>query len=151
MKQTPDKHVTRLPHEILNKLQKERYLKKRLKLLQNVNDPKEAFPLKTILQMQFMDSVTFDVPEGAPPYTPDEGVAGQQLTHISRAIKKLKNCTKKSPLPKFKKESIFIELLESVHAEDAKILIAAKDKVLHEIYPALKEELVREAYPTLLK
>lgn len=53
-------------------------------------------------------------------------------------------------LPRFKKEITFINILESVHAEDAKILIAMKDKTLEKMYHGLTEACVRKAFPTLL-
>ena len=50
----------------------------------------------------------------------------------------------------FKKEVTYIKLLESLCAEDAKIVIAVKDKNLKGLYRTLTEATVRKAFPTLL-
>lgn len=146
---TAKKHISRLPHEILDNLQKERYVNKRVKLLQDL-DKDESFVLKTIMQCQFLDRIQFDMPEGAPPYAHDTMPAGNQPTPIRKAITALLRCVKDYNAPQVKKEITFIKLLESVHAKDAEILIAMKDKKLHETYSVLKEGLIRQAWPNLL-
>jgi len=45
---------------------------------------------------------------------------------------------------------MFIKLLESVHKEDAKIVIAMKDKKLQGMYKGLTKKAVQEAFPTLI-
>lgn len=139
----------RLPHEILEAIQTERYVQKRVELLKNL-EPNEAYAFKTIIQGQFMPSVEFDLPEGTPPYTPNQTLDEKQRTHISSAIKSLAECVKTSKNNRIQKETAFIKLLESVHEKDAEILIAMKDKKLNEKFSVLKERLIREAYPTLL-
>jgi hypothetical protein len=52
-------------------------------------------------------------------------------------------------LTKLRRETLFIELLESVHPSDAKILIAIKDKKLP--YKGLTAKLVKEAFPGLIE
>ena len=143
--QTPKEHITLLPHEVLEKIQKAKSEPTRLKALQ-AND---SFALKTILQVNFREDLIFQLPEGPPPYTPDEGVAGEQLSPINKAIRQLQHCVSTSKVPQWKKEQLFIRLLETVHAEDAKVLIAMKDKKLTEVYPNLTKKLVQKAYPTL--
>ncbi len=50
----------------------------------------------------------------------------------------------------FKKEITYIKLLENLSAEDAKIIIAVKDKNLKGLYKTITEATVRKAFPTLL-
>ena len=50
-----------------------------------------------------------------------------------------------------KKEKIFIGILESISAQDAKIIIAAKDKKLDEMYGNITYDLVEKAFPALVK
>ena len=45
-----------------------------------------------------------------------------------------------------KRESMFIQLLEALHPDEADILIAAKDKILHRMYKGLSENVVKEAF-----
>lgn len=143
--QTPKEHITLLPFEVLAKVSKAKTPITKVSTLQK----NESFALKTILQANYKDAVVFDLPEGDPPYKADEGMPGEQLTNINKTIKRLSNCIKQNTIPKWKKEEIFIKLLETVHAEDAKVLIAMKDKKLEEKYPGLSRKIVKKAYPTL--
>ena len=47
---------------------------------------------------------------------------------------------------KFKKEQMFVQMLEGLHESEAKLLIAAKDKKLHQVYKGLSKEVVKEAF-----
>lgn len=142
---TPKENITLLPHEVLAKVSKSKTPVTQIKAMQT----HESFALKTILQANYNESVVFDLPEGPPPYKADDGMPGEQLTTINKAITRLSNCVKQSTIPKWKKEEIFIKLLETVHAEDAKVLIAMKDKTLETSFPGLSRKLVEKAYPTL--
>ena len=145
--QKPNKHVQMLPHETFECVAKASTVDKRIKILQE----NATFALKTILQVNFRDDITFDFPEGKPPYKPDEmTVPGFQLRSIEKGIKLLKNCvSQNTKIPNIKKESIFIRLLESVHPKDAEILIAMKDKDLKSLYKGLTLATVKKAFPTL--
>ena len=41
---------------------------------------------------------------------------------------------------------MFVQLLEGLHPSEADILVAAKDKVLHQKYKGLSENVVKEAF-----
>ena len=45
-----------------------------------------------------------------------------------------------------KRETMFVQLLESLHPDEADILVAAKDKVLHQKYKGLSKNVVMEAF-----
>lgn len=150
MKQTPIKNVRILPHEIFALVADAASVEQRVKILQE----NATFELKTILQGAFQRDIEFDIPEGAPPYTPDKGPAGKQVQHISKAIRVLVHCVTSSPRRKEQKQSIFIKLLETVHADDAIILIAMKDRQIgipRGPYAKMSETTVRKAFPNLLK
>jgi hypothetical protein len=53
-------------------------------------------------------------------------------------------------ITKVRKERLFIEMLEGLHYTEADALCLSKDKKLQSKYPGLTEDVVREAYPTLL-
>ena len=103
-----------------------------------------------VLRGTFDDSLQFTLPEGTPPYTPnkDESVPSSLL----KKNREFGYFVKGGPgdrLPKYKVESMFIRLLESVHAEDAKIvlsMVAKKSPVKN-----LTKKLVQEAFPNLIK
>ena len=48
--------------------------------------------------------------------------------------------------PKVKKENMFIQMLEGLHESEARLVIAAKDKKLHQVYKGLSKEVVKEAF-----
>ena len=41
---------------------------------------------------------------------------------------------------------MFIQMLEALHADEAKLLIAVKEKELNKLYKGLTEECVKEAF-----
>lgn len=51
-------------------------------------------------------------------------------------------------IPKYKREMLFIELLEGLHKDDAQILLAVKDKTLNKKYPITKD-IVKKAFPDI--
>ena len=145
-KQTPKNNRTKLPHELFQLCEEAEGVPERVKLLQD----HATFGIKTLLQANYKEGVEFDLPEGTPPYQEDEAVAGNQARHFEKLVKQLRHLVKQSPLPALKKETVYIKLLESLCAADAKIVIAVKDKNLKGLYKTLTEATVRKAFPTLL-
>ena len=41
---------------------------------------------------------------------------------------------------------MFVQLLEGLHEPEAKLVINAKDKKLHQVYKGLSKEVVKEAF-----
>ena len=144
--QRPDKFVNLLPHEILQKVSESNNVKDRVKILKEY----PTFALKTILQVNFRSDITFDFPEGAPPYKQDQGPVGKQTQSIEKAIRLLKNCVSQNKrVNNVKKEQVFIRLLETVHPKDAELLIAMKDKDIKSLYNGVTVSTVSKAYPDL--
>ncbi|MFZ9891784.1 MAG: DUF6433 family protein [Ilumatobacteraceae bacterium] len=52
-------------------------------------------------------------------------------------------------VPKYRLEMQFIQLLESLHPDEAKVLLGAKNKTLNKAFPITKD-LVKKAFPDLL-
>ena len=110
---------------------------------------RENFATKAILQLNYHPSVKWHLPPGSPPYTPStEGDITSNSLHFE--IKKLDYYTDPSPhdLPMLRRESMFVGLLERLDPEDAKLLIAVKDKKLS--YKGLTYKLVKDTWPDLL-
>jgi len=145
-KLTPKNNRTKLPHELFQLCEEAEGVPERVKLLQE----HATFGIKTLLQANYKEEVEFDLPEGTPPYKESEAATGDELLHFEKAIKQLKHLVKQSPLSAYKKETIYIRILESLSAEDAKLMIAVKDKNLKGLYKTLTEATVRKAFPTLL-
>ena len=108
-------------------------------------------PLRTILAMAFYKNIELDLPEGAPPYKKDErepvGLSSASLYTESR---RLARTAKQDPLPRMRKELLFVQILEGIHFTEAELVVAAKDKQLEKLYPNITREIVRKAFPTLL-
>lgn len=52
-------------------------------------------------------------------------------------------------VPKYRLEMQFVQLLESVHPDEAEVVLAVKDKSLQKKYPVTKD-IVKKAFPELL-
>ena len=52
-------------------------------------------------------------------------------------------------LNQLRRETMFVELLENIDPEDAKLLAAIKDKKMPEGYEGLDEKHVKKAFPDL--
>jgi hypothetical protein len=102
--------------------------------------------MKTILQYMFDPTIEFSLPEGAPPYKESKFNQPKALLQETRRFYLL---TKNGhpALKPLKREQIFIEILEFVDAEDAKLLIAMKDK--KSPYKNITKDLVSTAFPEL--
>ena len=136
-----------LLHEILDQAQGYKSEGPRIKFLKK----HDTFVLRTILQLAFNKSIELAFPEGAPPYKESELPVGLEPARLKNIIKGLGNCVKGNSVPTIKKEKIFIGILESIGAEDAKIIIAAKDKELDKIYSNITYDLVEKTFPALVK
>lgn len=117
---------------------------KKVELLRQYN----CEPLRAVLAHALDPSITWQLPEGTPPYKPTEAL-DQHNRLYQEARKFYIFCDPNLNLPKMKREMLFIELLESVDPEDAKLLIACKDKKIP--YKGVNTKLVNEAFPGLIK
>lgn len=116
----------------------------KINFLRNNNSP----ALQIILKYAYDPSIVWDLPEGAPPYTPCPYPA-QEMRLMAEARRLYLFVKGGNPnLTKIKRESLYIELLESVHPSDAVLLNAVKDKKIP--YKGITAKLVKEAFPDLI-
>ena len=95
--------------------------------------------------------VIFELPEGAPPYKSAEDMI-DNTGGLYQEIRKMYIFTKNSRsanIHNIKRERIFIEMLESIHPEDAKLMVSVKEKKLP--YKGITTKLVEEAFPGRFK
>lgn len=105
-------------------------------------------PLNFLLAMNFDKRIEFDLPEGMPPYNRNEADHPDMYAPLASNIRRIMTCLKTDGRhPRWKKENIFIQMLEGCNPKEADILVFAKDKALHELYPWLTIELVKEVFP----
>lgn len=105
--------------------------------------------LKTVLQLCYHKNVVFDLPEGSPPYKQLEVPENWGYNRLPRELKKVHYFLKGSQnnLTTFRKEKLFIDILESISPEEAKLFIMIKDKKL--TYKGFNRKLVEDALPEL--
>jgi hypothetical protein len=84
------------------------------------------------------------LPEGEPPFKPTAEPMGMTPTNLFSEAKRFYVFCRKD-LTAIKRESLFIGLLESIHPEEAKIVIAVKDQKLHKMFPKITHKLVSDA------
>jgi len=133
-----------LLHEILIKVNNAKDKSKKIDVLRE-ND---SVPLRQILKGAFDPKIKWDLPEGTPPYKENDAPAGTEHTTLHTESRRLwhfvEGADKK--LSKSKKEIMFIQMLEGLHADDAKLLIAVKEKELNKMYKGLTDAVVKDAF-----
>lgn len=99
----------------------------------------------TILKYCFDPNIKWLLPTGDAPYTPSEFPNLENVLY-GEARKLYLFIEGGNPnLHQTRREAIFLEMLQSIHPQDAKLLISIKDKVMP--YEGLTADLVQEAFP----
>ena len=150
-KKTTTAVSTKLPpnpfvFEILDLVSKQRTNAKKVEVLKQYGFD----GLKSILIWNFDDTVITMVPEGQVPYEKNEVPVGTDHTSLRKEYKHLFNFVKggNDSLTSLRRETMFIQMLEGLHPEEAKILCLVKDKALQSKYK-LTYEVIKEAYPDI--
>ena len=106
--------------------------------------------LVSILIWNFDETVVSLMPEGDVPFTPNESPLGTDHTSLRRESKNLYHFVKggNDTLNGIRRETMFIQMLEGLHPDEARIIILVKDKRLSDEY-AVTYEQVKEAYPDI--
>jgi hypothetical protein len=110
---------------------------------------RDNFATRALLQLNYHPDVKWYLPPGKPPYTPGQ-IADSTPNSLHFEVKKLDYYVDPSPhdLPMLRRESMFVELLERVDPNDAKLILAVKDRKLS--YKGLSYKLVKDTWPDLL-
>jgi len=134
-------------HDILKRVDEAKSRKEKIEVLQTYNHR----GLRDVLQGAFDDSIEFNLPKGDAPYTPgSEHTFGSTLLKQSKRFKYFVK-TPQRPKANVKIETIFIQMLESLHPEEAQIVVWMKDKSLDGKYKGLTKKLVTDAFPGLIR
>jgi len=134
-------------NEILDYVETQKTKAKKVQALQEYRDDS----LTAILIWNFDDRVQSAIPEGQVPYKENEVPVGTDHTSLRREWKNLFHFIKggNDELSSLRRETMFIQMLEGLHPEEAKIICLVKDKNLAEKYK-LTRELVAEAFPDIV-
>lgn len=101
--------------------------------------------IRTVLKFCFDPAIVWALPEGDPPYKPCEYPNLENMLY-SEARRLYLFVEGGNPnLKTLKRESMFIDLLQCITPEDAKLLVSIKDKKLP--FKGLKASTVQKAFP----
>ena len=134
-------------NEILDYVETQKTKAKKVQALQEYRDDS----LTAVLIWNFDDRVQSAIPEGVVPYKENEVPVGTDHTSLRREWKNLFHFIKggNDELSSLRRETMFIQMLEGLHPEEAKIICLVKDKNLTQKYK-LTRELVAEAFPDIV-
>jgi hypothetical protein len=131
-------------YEVLLEVGKKRSKEEKIKVLKE----NESWALKDVLKGTLDDKIQWLIPEGDPPYQPSE--AHNHPSNLLKENKKFAYFAKGGPgtkLPAFKRENLFVGLIEGIHPEDAKVVINMINKMP---LKGITKPIVEEAFPGLL-
>ena len=133
-------------HEILDLASKQRAKAKKVEILQEYSND----ALKSLFIWNFDETVISLIPQGDVPYKENEVPVGTDHTSLRKEYKHLFNFVKggNDSLSSLRRETMFIQMLEGLHPEEAKVLCLVKDKQLQTKYK-ISYEVVKDAYPDI--
>ena len=132
--------------EILELVHKQRSKAKKVEVLREYRDD----ALTAILIWNFDDRVQSAMPEGQVPYKPNEVPVGTDHTSLRREWKTLYHFIRggNDGLNNLRRETMFVQMLEGLHPQEAEIICLVKDKRLTDKYKVTLAQ-VQEAYPDI--
>ena len=141
--QTDTGQVTLLS-EICLKVNNAKDKSKKLKVLRD-ND---TVPLRQVLKGSFSPHIEWDLPKGDVPYTPNDAPIGTEHTALMQEARTLFRFVKgaDTTITQNKREIMFIQMLESLCAEEAEFLTSVVNKSLNKVYKGLTANLVKDAF-----
>ena len=125
-------------------------LEERAKILKQY----ESHPLKVILNARFNPRVKWLLPEGKPPYSANNEDPEASKLRLYRDVKLLSAWVEGGKYPNMKprkREDVFISVLESVHPDDAALLIALKEGQWPEWCNRITQDVAEMAFSQLKK
>ena len=133
-----------LQSEILQAVSSAKTKASKIKILQEHRSP----ALVSIFVWNFDPSIESALPEGEVPYTPNDSPTVDSQSKLASQYRTLYNYVKggNDGLKRTRRESLFIELLESLHPDEAELVCLVKDKDLGKKY-RITHNVVKEAYP----
>ena len=133
-------------NEILDLVSEQKTTANKVKILKEY----ETDALKALFVWNFDESVISLLPIGDVPYKPNDNPLGTDHSSLRREWKNFYVFVKggNDSLSTIRRETIFIQMLEGLHPDEASIIILVKDKNLSDKYKVTKD-VVSEAYPDI--
>ena len=135
---------TPLFSEILGKVSKLKTKKEKVAHQQQYNTDS----LRMVIKSSFDPKVKWALPFGEVPYRPNDAPEGTEHSMLSYEARKLYHFIEGGDnlITQNKRESMFVQMLEGLHPDEADVIVAAKDKILHQKFKGLSANVVREAF-----
>ena len=132
-----------LQSEILQAVSSAKTKASKINLLREYRNP----ALVSLLIWNFDESIKSSVPDGEVPYTPSDKPIGDGISRLVSNQRMFYNFVEGGnvDLTRTRRESLFIELLESLHKDEAELLCLVKDKKIGSKY-RITRNVVAEAY-----
>ena len=133
--------------EILRKISNAKTKKEKVDLFKKHNTP----ALRQLMIINFDESILSELPEGDVPYTPNDAPVGTDHTRLEQEYRGLYRFFKggDSRIKSLKRETMFVQFLEGLSAEEAELLVLVKDGRLNEKYKRITKAVVSEAFPSI--
>lgn len=132
--------------EVLQRVSNAKTKEEKIKILNHY----DSTALRVVLIWNFDSKVESLLPPGEVPYTANDAPIGTEHSRIIHEWKKFNHFVKGvSNLTGLKRETLFIQLLESLHSSEAELLCLVKDKQLNKKYRITKA-VVEEAFPDIV-
>ena len=130
--------------EILDRVSKIKTKKEKVTYLRQY----QTDALRMICKASFDPNIVWELPTGDVPYRQNDAPEGTEHTLLQQEVRTLYHFIKggNPQLGQNKREMMFVQMLEGLHADEAELLIAAKDKRLHRKYKGLSDNVVKEAF-----
>ena len=128
----------------MDKVSKAKSKQEKVNILREHNHPS----LRMVIKSSFDSNIEWQLPEGDVPYTRNEAPEGTEHASLSYESRKLYHFIRggNPQITQNKRETMFVQMLEGLHESEAAVLVAAKDKKLHQMYKGLSKNVVVEAF-----
>ena len=131
-------------HEIATKVNNAKDKPRKLKVLRE----HDTVPLRQVCKGAFDPNIEWLLPPGDVPYTANDAPIGTEHTLLQQEAKRLYLFIKggDNSLSNTKRETLFIQMLEGLCAEEAEFLITVVNKKVNNKYKGFTANLVKDAF-----
>jgi hypothetical protein len=106
----------------------------------NLDKFKDRIPaLKIIFEYAYLPEKKWLLPDGEPPYKTSAEPLGMTPTNLYTELRRFYVFCRPD-LKQLQREQMFVGLMEGIHEDEARMLIAIKDQKLNKLYPKLTKK-----------
>jgi hypothetical protein len=125
------KHISELPAD------------KRVNAVKQISNLRKEF--KVMFWYVYRSDVKFELPDGTPPFKAMETPENMGHNRLPKELRKFEYLISTAKMNQIRREKIFIEILEAVSPEEAKLVVQIKEKKLP--YKGVNRKLIEDALP----